>query len=53
MAAMIVLILVFSLAGGVGGHMGSLGSYHSSDQASQPQERDAPKPTPEQAPHSH
>ncbi len=53
MAAMMILMLVFFMASGSGGHMGSLGSHRSSEQTSHSHGRDAAKPEPEHAPHSH
>lgn len=50
MALMVVLMVVF-LAAVPGGHMGLLGSHHSTEQASQP--HNEAKPTPEPAPQSH
>ena len=43
MAVMMVLMVVF-LAAVPGGHMGLLGSHHSTEQASQSHEHDATKP---------
>ena len=52
MALMMVLMVVLLLAV-PGGHMGLLGSHHSSEQTSQSHEHDAAKPKPEQSPSSH
>lgn len=52
MALMMVLMVAF-LAAVPGGHMGLLGSHHSTEQASQSQGHDAAMSKPEQAPQSH
>ena len=50
MAAMMVLILVLSLAGGFGGHMGTPGPHQPSEGTSRPYEHNAPKLNPDQLP---
>lgn len=52
MALMMVLMVVFLVAV-PGGHMGLLGSHHSTEQASQSHQHDGAKPKPEPAPQSH
>ncbi len=49
---MMVLMVVFLVAV-PGGHMGLLGSHHSTEQASQSHGHDAPKSKPEPATQSH
>ena len=52
MALMMVLMVVLLVAV-PGGHMGLLGSHHSTEQASQLHRHDGAKPKPEPAPQSH
>ena len=51
MALMMVLMVVFLIAV-PGGHMGSLGSHHSTEQASQSHQHDGAKPRPDTTPQS-
>ena len=52
MAAMMVLILVLSLAGGFGGHMGTPGPHQPSESTSRPHEENVPKSNSNQLPQS-
>lgn len=44
MAVMMILVVVFMVVGGPGGHMGLHGTKEPSTQSSQPHEHDAAKP---------